>query len=336
MGAPATIKLSCGSTCPRSRRYRVKALGMLGGSPHWFAGDLMEAEAAAAKYQELIGIGGFFPKDPALLSWREQSELSLQVFPCAPSANKSVAYTLLMPTNYFEGKYVLQLPWMGTAELSAVVKVRAARMQDRLFVQGRPIQPNTQIPFPAGESPLEISLEPASPPPVSGALAVVSVAQDRNLIHARFESAPRLSEVPRSARLIALIDVSRSLTDSARQSAVAAARAWLANFPDATAEVVAFDRAVHPYHRRLVPVAQAIKDLETTPVVAGNGSAVDLGLAEAARLLARTRGRSARGRLHGHPHAIGAQRRGLEESLRTCGGYHPRGCDGRELPVAAR
>ena len=30
----------------------------------------MEAEAAAKKYEELTGIGGYYPKDPALLSWR--------------------------------------------------------------------------------------------------------------------------------------------------------------------------------------------------------------------------------------------------------------------------
>ena len=31
--------------------------------------------------QELTGIGGYYPKDPALLSWRAQGQLALQVFP---------------------------------------------------------------------------------------------------------------------------------------------------------------------------------------------------------------------------------------------------------------
>jgi hypothetical protein len=51
------------------------------GQTIWFEGELMEAEAAALKYQELTGIGGFYPKDPALLSWRHRGMLALQVFP---------------------------------------------------------------------------------------------------------------------------------------------------------------------------------------------------------------------------------------------------------------
>src|SRR5262245_38773630 len=41
----------------------LRTLGTLSGRPHWFSGDLMEAEAAAAKYRELTGIGGYYPKD---------------------------------------------------------------------------------------------------------------------------------------------------------------------------------------------------------------------------------------------------------------------------------
>src|SRR5262249_3741755 len=69
---------------PTAVATSLATLGMKAGQPFWFRGDLMEAEAAAAKYRELTGIGGYYPKDPALLSWRGQNELALQVFPCAP------------------------------------------------------------------------------------------------------------------------------------------------------------------------------------------------------------------------------------------------------------
>ena len=53
--------------------------------PIWYAAELLDAEVAAKKYRELTGIGGYYPKDPALLSWRSQGELALQVFPVAGS-----------------------------------------------------------------------------------------------------------------------------------------------------------------------------------------------------------------------------------------------------------
>src|SRR5512138_3211888 len=53
----------------------LRSRGVLDGKPVWFAGELMEAEAAAAKYQKLTGHGGYYPKDPALLSWRNASLL---------------------------------------------------------------------------------------------------------------------------------------------------------------------------------------------------------------------------------------------------------------------
>ena len=77
----------------------------------------MEAEAAAKKYEELTGIGGYYPKDPALLSWRTLGLLALQVFPCAPKQPKTVEITYEMPVHYHDGRYHLELPAMGTATL---------------------------------------------------------------------------------------------------------------------------------------------------------------------------------------------------------------------------
>ena len=40
----------------------LRTRGMMDGAPRWFVGELMEAEAAAAKYRELTGIGGYYPE----------------------------------------------------------------------------------------------------------------------------------------------------------------------------------------------------------------------------------------------------------------------------------
>jgi hypothetical protein len=106
---------------------RLRTRGVLDGKPHWFEGDLMEAEEAAARYKELTGIGGYYPKDPALLSWRTRGELALQVFPVPPAERKTVSYTLLMPTVYQNGRFELTLPPLGagaSADLAGKSDVR--------------------------------------------------------------------------------------------------------------------------------------------------------------------------------------------------------------------
>ena len=106
------------------------------GQTIWFEGELMEAEAAAKKYEELTGIGGYYPKDPALLSWRSQGNLALQVFPVPPQSTKTVEYTLKMPLTYDHGAYHVELPPIGTDGLPARVHITAAHPEDSVTVNG--------------------------------------------------------------------------------------------------------------------------------------------------------------------------------------------------------
>lgn len=76
----------------------------------WYSGDLMEAEAAREKYQELTGRGAWAPKDPALLQWVWADRLSLQVFPVFEGGANTVEYTLTAPLAYRDGRYLLAYP----------------------------------------------------------------------------------------------------------------------------------------------------------------------------------------------------------------------------------
>ncbi len=76
----------------------------------WYEGELMEAEEARAKYRELTGVGAWEPKDPALLQWVWADEAHLQVFPVLPGAVNTVEYTLTVPLEYRDGRYVLSYP----------------------------------------------------------------------------------------------------------------------------------------------------------------------------------------------------------------------------------
>jgi hypothetical protein len=126
----------------------LRTKGMVQGKPVWFKADLMEAEAAAAKYQELTGIGGYYPKDPALLSWRNEDQLALQVFPLAPGAAKVIEYTLTMATQYHDGRDVLRLPRMGLPCHNPDLIIRAADATDRVWVNGQPFPQNGKMPWP--------------------------------------------------------------------------------------------------------------------------------------------------------------------------------------------
>lgn len=271
----------------------LATLGTKDGSPFWFRGELMEAEAAARKYEELTGVGGYYPKDPALLSWREQSRLALQVFPCAPSASKWIEYTLEMPMHYASGRYFMELPSAGTDELRATASVHPARPGDRVFVGGEPFAPGALLRLDR-EEPLRIELEPRRPARFEGEFAAFEFGTERVLTRLRVAAAPHISAAPKSARVVVLLDGSHSLDAGARLAAVSATRAYLSRFPGASVEVATFDRRVTPRHGRLVPVAQALRDLETLQIVPKNGSHLERALEFADALLATPGGSDAK------------------------------------------
>jgi len=270
----------------------LRTRGMVDGAPRWFVGDLMEAEAAAAKYRELTGIGGYYPKDPALLSWRSQGHLALQVFPVPPGERKTVSYTLQMPTTYKDGRHELSIPRLGTAAAPAEVIVRPFSKQDRLLVNGQPFPAGGRMAT-VGEDAV-IALVPAWAPSLGGALGVKKFGDDRALVSYRIDAAPRLGHVPRDAQVVVILDWSRSLDQKLCADGVGAAAAVLRHFPGASVEVLTVDRRVRRRHGRFVPVERALSDLATLKIERRNGSDLDRALAQADQLLAAAPARHAR------------------------------------------
>jgi len=178
--------------------------------------------------------------------------------------------------------------WMSLA-LAATVVVRTAHPADLIYLGESVVQPGTELSFATADK-LDLSIESPAMPPLTGALAVLPVAPDRVVSRARLDVARKLSTVPARARVVVLLDASRSLDDDERSACIAVAGAYLSHFPDGAAEVIAFDRAVRPTHGRLVPVARALGDLSSLALTPGNGSAVDLALEQAASLLASSTG----------------------------------------------
>jgi len=264
----------------------LRTLGTAAGHPRWFAGELMEAEAAAAKYRELTGIGGYYPKDPALLSWRSQDLLALQVFPVPPNDSKTVEYTLLLPTRYHGGAHRLELPGMGTSDRAAEVTLAAPAAGDSLRVDGRPRAAGTTLRTALGDS-AELALIPRMNEPVGGELAAAQAASHRWVTHFSVEAAPRLSSAPKRAYVVLVLDASRSLAEDLVNAEKAAAAAYLSHLDDAMVEIVTFARSATRRYGRFVSAARARRDLSAMKIETHNGSAVETALVEAEKILAK-------------------------------------------------
>ena len=271
----------------RSVAIGLRTKGELHGRPHWFQGELLEAELAAERYRELTGIGGYYPKDPALLSWRHSTLLALQVFPVAPRSEKLVEYTLLLPTSYADGRDSFELPALGTDAHPARVRLEPAHSRDQLFVDGEPVAGGHELVL---EHVHDVALARHRAPRVAAELASVPFSGDGVLLRWNVALAPRLSTIPRDARVVVVLDGSRSWSVEQRRDAREVARAYLEHFaaPElrARAEVLVFDRKVHARHGKLVDVRTAIADLAHLDPADANGSHVDAALARAAELLA--------------------------------------------------
>lgn len=264
----------------------LRTKGTLRGRPHWFDGELLEAELAAERYRELTGIGGYYPKDPALLSWRDQSRLALQVFPVAPGTDKTVEYTLQIPTEYYEGRDHLELPALGTEAHPARVVLETVDPRDQLFVDGEPVARGFPLTLDGDHA---LALARHRPPRIDTSLASVSFGPEGVLLHYDVALAPTLSTVPRDARVVVVLDGSFSVSETERKAAITTARAYLEHFAApklrAQVEVLTFARKVDARHGKLVSAREAIADLDHLELPGANGSAVDDALARAHALL---------------------------------------------------
>jgi Mg-chelatase subunit ChlD len=266
---------------PSAVAVGLKTLGTLNGEPHWFEGELLEAELAARRYRELTGIGGYYPKDPALLSWRAPGHLALQVFPCMPGEDKKVAYRMIVPMGYDNGRYVLHLDPMGTEKVAARATVRAdggsvrGSGKAKSLLLDKALRLEQVVPFSG---------------PVEGELAALPFAPARVLAGFHFDVSPRLSQVPSRARLVILIDASRSMSREERDASLAAASSYLSHFTSSGVQtrVVAFSRTLAQITDGWQSAATARRRLGSTTIVARNGSEVGLALRHAAWLLADT------------------------------------------------
>ncbi len=261
----------------------LRTLGVKDGAPHWFDGELLEAEAAAARYKELTGIGGYYPKDPALLSWRSQTHLALQVFPCAPGQDKTVEYTLRVPTEYRDGRHHLSLPSMGTDSLFAEASVTPLVPGESIFIDNKLVSAPGWVTL---KQETDIAVAPITKNSLDGALASIPVNAQKNIMHYHIDAAPRLGTVPTGAHVVVLVDASRSLSESDVEAELAMAQAYIGHFSAGRIAIIPFDRKVYA-PAGFVTVGQARSAFKTMTIDRRNGSNVDAALAQADAMLTK-------------------------------------------------
>ncbi|HEY8042570.1 MAG TPA: VWA domain-containing protein [Polyangiaceae bacterium] len=259
----------------------LRALSSVGGGA-WLDAELMDAARAETRYRELTGYGPAAPRDPVLLSWAGVGALSLQAFPVPPGAARTVEYTLSVPAEWRDARWHVVVPAMGTGDTIARATVRADAPHDALFVDGGLVAAPARVSL---DHPVDLALAPEAQPSLAAALAVMPLGRARVAVHARVEAA-RLSEVPRAAWVVVLLDASRSLDAGDVVAEQAAARAYLSHFEDARVALVAFDRVPRPIVPAFLDVRAALAALAATRLELHNGSQLDAALVEAARLLA--------------------------------------------------
>jgi len=209
--APATTRPCSGSRTPDgAAAVGLKTLGSVrrptavvrGGAP---GGPRRQA----ARYKELTGIGGYYPKDPALLSWRSQRELLLQVFPVAPDDSKTIEYTCSSrPATRTERTVT---PCRASEPPSSVQSWTLARARhgDQLLVAGKSAQAGARL-TPTLDESVELvwSRRRRSPSAASSPVASRARASSRTS-----RSKPRHASRVGAARaqIVVVIDASRSV-----------------------------------------------------------------------------------------------------------------------------
>ncbi len=250
---------------------------------NWLGATLWPAAEAEHSF---YGTPGVTATDAAaaertLVRWESRGSVSVMTtLARAPGPGRTVELTMLAPTSYTDGRDLLDLSSLQH-EGPFTIEVTGGHGDDQLLLDGAGLAPGSAHTLRDGEG--KVALVTSSREPLRGSLAVAR-AGARSLIRARVDTPAQLGEAPREARVVIVLDTSRSMKPEAREAAVTVARAYLARLGDARAAVVVYDRHARALQPSLVSAADALASLQGLPPP-GNGSRLDLALDLATRLL---------------------------------------------------
>ncbi|MBA2661572.1 MAG: VWA domain-containing protein [Bradymonadaceae bacterium] len=269
----------------------------------WYGGDLLEAQEAADKYTELTGMGGFQARDPALLAWESEATLHLRIFPVPPGATATLEYTLVAPLGWEGGEAIVDYWRGGEDEALSTVVLQVLEYPGQILVDGRLVtfeQPVVLSARGEGEQDsgtAQIRLKPDQSKIIgrAGSTEQIRLTSEGSTVFSKieFDLPQRLSELPKLASVVFLMDRSRSVSEELVQAQLDVMEGVASFLPDARFEIVMVDRQATPLQGALVDHAafvEALARLRDQNVALKNGSNLDLGLAMGRDLLKDVQG----------------------------------------------
>lgn len=283
----------------------------------WYKGDLLEAEEAAQKYEELTGIGVSQLKDPALLSWIGATNLELRVFPVPAGGTATLEYTLSAPAMWSKGRWVVDYPRRISLEdeggvslplAPIVVTLEANKDHVQTFIDGRRIAFGQPVVL------TETSTEPVScdsdedeqcdywevaarieaiPKPTDKIVLRLGSTEAAHRAQAfrrlQVEMPTHLSKTPESAHVVFVMDRSYSvLTHGMVATQFQVMRAFAQHLPGGKFEVILTDRRAERLSEDFMEQQNFLEILnlvEESDLEFRNGSHFDEGLRAARELL---------------------------------------------------
>jgi hypothetical protein len=257
----------------------------------WHTGNLMAADRASERYDQLTAVAGS-GRGAALLTWNDPG-VAVTAAPLRPGRRADFAIGAVAPLCYADGLLVAYLPLSPEPKADPAIEIRAPRrrwivrsdqpaprpLADRWARLGETCTP------PEGDRHAALVVEAAPAAPLAAASASVTLASGRRLVLVEVDVPREIAPRPRAARVLFLIDASRSQTDDGVKAQLEMVRGYLAHVPDAEFEIIAYRRRASRLFGGLRPAgrAPALLDRVAAGVLAReNGSNLDEALALAA------------------------------------------------------
>ncbi len=265
----------------------------------WRDGVLMEAGAAAKRYEALTGSGKPRRSGPALLAWESAGFLSISAYPVVVNGTVRLRYRLKAPLCYADGWMITDYPMTSGDGLLADVEVTTAGARARVVDE-----PGLHALIGDGVAEscagLGNGVDRASERrfviwpervhgPAAARLGHYRIDDAHHLVRLEV-SVPRIIEAaPARARVVFVVDASRSVGDAGLKTQLELIQGYLDHVPDAEVELVLYRRWATRLFGRFVParqVAARLRKVAPNRLVPGNGSELERGVALAARLVA--------------------------------------------------
>ncbi len=261
----------------------------------WIGGQLLDAEKADDRYTLLTtsgrpGAGA----GAALLGWEDTGRVTLAAFPVARRQPAEVEIEVVAPLCYHAGLAVTSYPLPDAQAIAApVVSVRGGRhwlvrpgQRPPGAIASRWTALEAACP-PLDTDSLVLVFEREPRAPVAAAAASLDLASGRRIVRVEVDAARELMPQPRGARVLFVLDGSRSLGSAGMAAQLELVRGYLAAVPDAAFEIVLYRRRASRLFGRFQPARRAAEALRRAPARAlalENGSNLDAGLVPAGQL----------------------------------------------------